>query len=198
MTHSEKPTSVPCLQCSALVASGDKTCWLCGNDLSTQTFPDDHTATPAARSSRTFGLDSLMLVMTLLAICFGVFAVAPGLGVVLIIVAALATIRTAVFVRRHEQEGKTTRPQEKMLVFAASMGVVVLIGIASGIAFYITCWGGGLAGLAAGQLWEKGPYAGLGTAFIAGLTLGGLVGVYVFYRLARRYWHARGWYDETP
>ncbi|HUY34979.1 MAG TPA: hypothetical protein VMV69_19685 [Pirellulales bacterium] len=115
--HAANPPAT-CPECGADYPSIGQRCWLCG------AAPPDGAALPdraaptagnapensiASSTRHTFSLISLFLVMTLVAVCLGVFAAAPGLGIVLAIVATPALVRTMIVSSRRRRS--TWRPR---------------------------------------------------------------------------------------
>jgi hypothetical protein len=146
-----------CPHCSFAYRSRQGRCWLCGEPLppidqaplavprespplDAEIVENPYAAPPAGVvGGWTFGLSSLFLIVTLAAVCLGVIGLAPGLGVPLLVVAVLALVRTlAVSRRQADAHGLTTG--EKIAAFVGSAGIVILILIASGIAFLTACW----------------------------------------------------------
>ena len=127
-----------CPVCEAQCDPGVTVCWLCRQPM----LEPAATPRPVARdkaSVSSFSLTSLMLVMTLVAVCLGLFVVAPGLGVLLSIAAVPALARTAVLIKRGARSGQATTASDKMWLFAASMGGVIVAGVAASVAFFGAC-----------------------------------------------------------
>jgi hypothetical protein len=128
-----------------------------------------------------------MLTITLLAVVLGVGRMSPGVGLGLAIIATPALVRTCLAAVRRKSSGQPMTPREKLGVFAASVGVVLTVGVAAGAAFYATCWVGFFGGAAVSSVWAKG-YEPIGWGLITGAILGIVVGLYVAYLLIRRLW----------
>ena len=81
MSEPLPPHAVVCLECGATVtrrAEGGVTrCWLCGHNVGPAADQ------PARITSPQFGIASLMLTITLVAVCLGVGVMHPGLGILL-------------------------------------------------------------------------------------------------------------------
>jgi hypothetical protein len=110
-----------------------------------------------------------MLVITLVAVCLGVTMAAPGLGVLLMVLAAPALVRTMVVGFKQKQVGARLTTAEKVASFCVSLAVMVMIGVAAVAAFEIACWGScalvaAIAGEGESALWT-------------GLIAGGIAGV---------------------
>ena len=149
----DRPTyaTAVCRECGAAYPLTGQKCWLCGADL-----PERAALTTAPRSEnpfatsahRTFSLSSLFLVMTLAAVCLGVFAAAPGLGVFLAIVSTPALARTVFVASRRKESGTEMSVGQKILAFTGALGVVAVTFVtASVIAFFTACFAalGGMA-----------------------------------------------------
>jgi hypothetical protein len=180
-----------CPACGAAIERQWTHCWLCGNDFirtpdGLKIAPGSETFQTAARRplhshSASFSLQSVMLVVTLAALVLGTFSVAPGLGIFLAIVSVPALIRTAIVLRKRESVGPPADAKGRALMFAASLAVVTLAGVAASIAFGIVCTASGLVALGASQTGP--PEWVIAVPFL----LGGAVGLYVFYRVMRTF-----------
>ena len=112
----------------------------------------------------------MFLVITLIAVCLGSYQLAPGLGVLLVVVAAPALVRTCVVGIREKRVGHSLSIGEKVVAFLASSAIIVLVGVAGFIAFQIACWGS--CAMIAGIQQKESDNAflvGIGTGCIAGL-----------------------------
>ncbi|MEX2119906.1 MAG: hypothetical protein WD847_09965 [Pirellulales bacterium] len=81
-----------------------------------------------------------MMLITLIAVCLGVAAAAPCLGIALAVVVTPALVRTFMASTRRKAQGQRLTMPEKVLAFWGSLGIVVLAGVAAGVAFFATCW----------------------------------------------------------
>ena len=140
-----------------------------------------------AQAHPTFGLSSLMLVIALAAVCFGVIREVPGLGIPLAVVATPALVRTFGVVGRRRAKGQTMTTLEQLGAFLGSVSVVATIGVASGAAFFGTCWIGFFGGAAVSSPWARG-YDPIGWGLVTGILLGTLIASFVAYRVFRRLW----------
>ena len=93
-----------------------------------------------------FGISSLLLLMTLTAVFFGLFSMAPGLGIAAMIVAVPALVPTSIIAMRKGSRGRPMTALQRIGVFAAWVGLVVVVLVAAGIAFFITCLVGVVGG----------------------------------------------------
>ena len=77
------------------------------------------------------------------------------------------------------------------------MGVVTIVGVAVGIAFYATCWGGFFLGAGASNIAPRNgdPYGWVLWGLITGVGLGIIVAFVVAFFLLRRLWPHR---DKSP
>ncbi|MGI8981062.1 MAG: hypothetical protein ACR2FY_17690 [Pirellulaceae bacterium] len=122
------------------------------------------------KSAGQFSLATVFLIITLIAVCLGTLRLAPGVGVLLMIVAAPALIRTCIVGVKEKRGGHSLSIGEKLIAFLASSAIVVLVGVAGLIAFQIACWGSCAA--VAGIQQKEGENAmliGIGIGCIAGL-----------------------------
>ena len=181
-----------CPACGAAIHHDSSRCWLCNTPAASSPALRESVQNPfaAAPGPWTFSLSSLMLVMTLIAVCFGLGGIEPGLGIGIAFLVTPAALRTAVAATRRRRAGHGMSIAEKLVAFAASLGVVIAIIVATGVAFYATCWAGFFGGALASEPFAKG-YDGLFVGLWTGMILGGLVGVYVLYRMIRWLWPRR-------
>lgn len=153
------PSSPPnnCPDCGAPLVPGAKQCWLCrlkagdvvGAAAKGQVPPPNPYASPApppdANLGRTFSLASMFLWTTLVAVLAGLARFAPGLAIGVAVLSIPAGIRTVGIIRRRKTRiGKQLSAMEKIEAFFASLGVMTLVGLASSIAFFATCFPVGL------------------------------------------------------
>lgn len=146
--HPGSPLSCP--ECSARIKPTDEKCWLCGRELVvTAEVVEDFAESPFAASWSPradakpipfqFSLESLLMVITLAAVCLGAFVTTPGLGVLALIVAAPALLRTVYEGHQARQRGKSLTLAEKMMSFAASAGIALAALSAAAGAFFAAC-----------------------------------------------------------
>ena len=193
MTHDSPICDEYCIRCGTRLVPESTTCWLCYSEVESQTDKSGaagegatpKTARVDAKPERlgSYSLASLMMFVTLVAVVCGTLTIAPGLGILLAIVAALAFVRTAILVHRHSVVGHHPSAVERAILFAGSMAIVIVTGIAATTAFWATCSGGFLVGLAAGEIAEKQSYLWLWVSLGVGGILGTLVALYVGYRV---------------
>jgi hypothetical protein len=136
---------------------------------------------PSAR----FTLASLMLIVTLSAVLFGVIALYRGIGIGLAVLSVPALVRTVGIQWRRRAAGAPLSPVDKGAAFLASLAVVTTITAASFAAFAAICFPAGLAAF--------------GTDAVALAWFGWIVGIaaglVVAYFLARLLWPAsRTWH----
>lgn len=161
------PSIIPgiCPECGAKVTIKAPKCWMCQRSLSWDTpliaRPSVTAASgaevsceawyPAGRRSENayehratfqFGLSSIMMIITLAAVLSGVYAMAPGLGIAMVIVAAPALICTCIISMRKGARGRPLSPSEQIAYFVAWLGLAILIIIAAGVAFFVSCFTG--------------------------------------------------------
>jgi len=136
METSDDPWDKICPHCGAKVLRQARRCWLCGSDV--------EGALPAApppvakqgkipavarptKAGFSYSLSTLMLITTLVAVCFGLFSVAPGLGVWICIFLAPVLVRTAMVVRRRKAAGRPVSVGQKFGMILGSLVVAHVI-----------------------------------------------------------------------
>src|SRR5205823_6137444 len=110
----------------------------------------DPSATPPAEDHASTPKDVLTLVLVCIlvgVIAAGLMGVAPGLGIVLLILLAPILVRVATGPPQADPSKPRTGAQ-KAMGFFGSLGVLIAIGLASFAAFYGTCFVVCLGGLA--------------------------------------------------
>lgn len=124
-------------------------CWLC-----THSFTRDGTKVadnavaeprnPLEKQGVTFGLTTLMLIVTMAAIGFGIFRSAPGLGILFFVLLTPALVRAQIITMRQRELGVAQSVIEVFATFVVSLGVTMfvlgLVLIAAVIAFVGTCF----------------------------------------------------------
>lgn len=150
---SQSRTPVQCPSCGASVSPGQSSCWLCHAPLEamgetpTSPFAAEHPFVP--RAAGQFTIATILLVTTLIAVCLGVFRYSPGLGVLLIVLAAPALVRTVFVGRREQRRGRRLTTGGKIGQFVVSLVIMYAVWMAAGMAFFMTCAGSlGLAAVA--------------------------------------------------
>lgn len=103
--------------------------------------------------------------ITLAAVCFGVFMLMPGLGVLLVFVLTPALVRTTRVAGFRREAGAPLTPGEAIGTFLISWFVLSAIGIASLVAFMVVCIAGAAVTESAGGKIELV----LGVGLIGGL-----------------------------
>jgi hypothetical protein len=121
------------------------TCWLCRQKQSSaEPNPYAPPRPTGENAAAQFSLASLFLVMTLVAVCLGVFMLAPGLGILLAVVATPALVRTTFTASYYKQVGAPLTPAWKIRAFLVSLFIMLAVGVATFVAFQVVCWTGAL------------------------------------------------------
>ncbi len=185
------PAPLRCPDCGADVRPQDERCWLCQRPLSgggvvmaevveraappiVPQWVEARRANPAQ-----FSLETLMLIVTLVAVCLGMLAAAPGLGVLVSVVAAPALIRTLIAGYQEKAVGTKLTLGEKVITFLASTGVTIAVLSAGGTAFLAACFASCLVVLGVSNV-GQGPGGGIiddGVLIYSALGFSSLVGL---------------------
>jgi hypothetical protein len=133
-------TAPHCPECGAELRPGDGRCWLCRRDLAVDAeVVEPPPVTAAARAPLQFSLETLLLIVTLSAVCLGALVAAPGLGVLLLVVAVPALVRTCLTgANLKRQKGKLTAA-DKVMAFVASAAITWAALTAAAMAFFTAC-----------------------------------------------------------
>lgn len=166
-----------CPECSAIHTASVGRCWLCGADLpaAKENVAPASAASAEVPTARTFSLSTLFLVMTLAAVAAGAFAAAPGLGVLFLVVATPALIRTIRITTRQNVAGVSSTPVEKIVRFLASIGIVLLVILSIQVALGLACWAGIATGAAFSLFGEMAAIVGGVSGGFAALTFIGWI-----------------------
>lgn len=166
-SQAPSPALPRCRECGAELTSDQTKCWLCGKPQSaTNPYASPAAAADLQGGAGQFSLATILLVITLVAICLGTFRLSPGMGIWVVIVATPALVRTFIAGIRQKSAGHRLTLGEKILAFIASAGIIILIGVAAVVAFEIACWGS--CALVAAAAGEGEP------AMMTGIVLGGI------------------------
>lgn len=165
---SPTPRPAICPDCGAPVPAGQVSCWLCQR----QQRPGDQQnpyapPRPIPGENVPAGISpaTVISLITLAAICLGVFLLMPGLGVLLVIVLTPALIRSTRVAGYRREAGAPLSPGEAIGTFLISWFIMSAIGIASLVAFLVVCFAGAVAAEGAGGKIEMV----LGVGVIGGL-----------------------------
>jgi hypothetical protein len=130
--------------------------------LQERRVPPQHPQAPAIAASRSaaargmqFSLDTLLLLITLIAICLGISVAAPPLGVAVSLIALAALFRTWMIARQLRAAGVPFPAAEKMAEFVIS-SMVVVMALAIGLAALFVV---GLAGMVTAMTVEASSQA---------------------------------------
>lgn len=145
---------------------------------------DRQDAPPARRDAPALIAFGILAVL----VCIGLALEAPGLLLVLLVVATPAMIRTVVIASRERSTGSAPSGTAAAGIFLSSLGIVVIIGLASIAAFYATCFAVCLGSL---TLTDLGRGNSSGWIMVASVGAGLAPGLFVAYWLARRLWPRR-------
>jgi hypothetical protein len=210
------PNEKRCPQCGALTTSTAAMCWLCLEKYSIQEGAAKHNE-PSSESSVhprqgvAAGDNAAWVVVGILAVVVGV-ALATGeladpidpftagwqvllvLLVPALVVATPALIRTLVAFSRKQGPAAPASGLTFVGIFLSSLGVTAMVGLASFVAFFATCVGLGIGGLALSRSDPIHPGAndrGMVSAIIlvsigAGLVAGLALAIWLFRLLWRR------------
>ena len=203
MGPSSEPRFELCPKCGATLSAESGTCLTCGSELEPKNVPPQTASVavdpnPYAVSAEytpgagpTFRLSTLMLTITLIAVCLGIGTWLPGVGVGLALLIAPAYVRTALAGLRLRREGKPPTIEEKIFIFFASLGIVTAIAVATGVAFYATCWAGFYGGALTSEAAGVQGFDTLSYGLIAGIATGGVAGIVALIFAARWLWPYR-------
>ena len=188
------PDNRRCPHCGAALKPGENTkCWLCLEKFSIQEGEpkpvgrDRESSAPTQKTG--FAGDNGVLVFFggLVALICGALAFeAPGILIVLLVLATPALIRTAV-VTTHAAQAPPDGGMSFLGTFLGALGVAVVIGVASFVAFFATCF---VVCLGVLSLGNNRPW-GEGWIFTVSIGAGLIPGLAVAVWLFRYFWIRR-------
>ena len=139
-----------CPQCGAEIRSSDGRCWLCRWKPGDVVPPPVVIAKAPAREPGPwqFTIGGLLIVTTVIAVCFGALRTAPGLGVLLIILLAVsavpAVIRAQVLRSRRQADDSPRAASERRLAyvesFAVTIGAIIAGSVVCGVVAFVALW----------------------------------------------------------
>lgn len=134
-------------------------------------------------TTTTFKLSSLFLVTTLAAIAAGVFSANVVVGVLLLIVAGPALVRTIMVISRRKMLGRDSTAREKLVEFIHSMSMVVLLLVFIVITLWAALIGATLFGAALITIGEGARQGGEVVGALVGVALSGWLLWWVWHRI---------------
>ena len=146
MNSLESNDVVACPQCSAPLPTQAKFCWLCGVSLRPNVpnaaVPNTPESAPIIepRAAYQFGISTLLLAMTMLAVLMGTFAIEPGIGLAVAFLATPPLIRTCIVATKRKTRGQAMSPLAKLGVFSSTLGIVIVVVAGSIGAFFAVCF----------------------------------------------------------
>ena len=127
-----------CRHCGTRNVPSAIRCWRCGYDLQPidqatdiEALPDlpPLPRLPSPESTATFSLTTTFLILTLFCVGFGLFAIAPGLGILMAIGAMPALVRTTLVALRRRQLGREVSTARKIALFAGSLATTIVMAV---------------------------------------------------------------------
>lgn len=132
-----------CSQCGAVNRQGTKRCWLCGANLEIPVVYAELVPDSPQVGGWQFKLSELMIVVTLIAVIAGTWALEPATGIVLVVVCSPALLVTFIRTARKRSRGQDVSWAAKLATFlltaAAVVGVLTLLWIAVIVALFLYC-----------------------------------------------------------
>ena len=175
------PRAVRCQECGAEWAEAQSRCWLCGGRMKSNA---SRSVSPPATVTaiQTFSVESILLVVTLIAVCLGVTMQSPGIGIALSILSVPALIRAIGIRLRRKAGGKAMTAGEKILTFVTSLAVVTTMAAAGVVAFTTICFPTALVAVDTESV----------VLMVAAWVIGLLVALAVVFFLGRLLWRRKG------
>lgn len=156
MSEATPITEQVCPDCGAVYPIAANYCWMCYRPLagaqptSQASVLDASGSTPFASVNQAtqFGLSTILLTITLVAVLLGVSSMAPGLGVLLGLIVLPAYLRTCITASRRNLRGQPMSTRAKLGSFGISFGVTLCIALvvvaavigAAAVALFAVCF----------------------------------------------------------
>ncbi|MGB6043189.1 MAG: hypothetical protein WBF93_08545 [Pirellulales bacterium] len=180
-----------CVECGAQVSAVGPDCWLCGASLQNEAHitparPPDAIAPPRVEPI-SFGLSTLMLIVTLAAICFGLLGRAPGLAVPMCVLLVPVFVRTVMVVRRRQAAGAPVSAWEKVGLFAGSFGVASLLAVVVSVAAFCSFCGVCLLAVSTDKSYGGGETLAFGIGMCTAAAAALVAIVFIIKWIRRRY-----------
>ena len=136
---------VPCRECGAKRQVGDQEyCWLCYARLESPSHDVLlRPATAQQQAGNTFGLSTLMIVVVLCPVLFGVFRESLGFGILLAIVVTPVLVATVARSLKRQASGRPMTGWQHVDTLAATAGVVVgsiAAGVVGIVLIFVAAW----------------------------------------------------------
>jgi len=138
MAGQQPSDTILCPNCGASMRRDSKRCWLCQVVLSVDPVPRPAAGSPPAAPPQ-FALSTLLLVMTLVYVGVGLFAIAPGFVMLYALVVAPALVRLTVAGDRAAQRGAVWSTADKISSFVVSVGIILTAWVGAAVALIIGC-----------------------------------------------------------
>ena len=190
-----KASNPACPWCRAEVKEFSGYCWKCGARLDasgngdSKVVIEDVELVERDPATYSFGIATLLLVTTLIAVCMALVAAAPGLGIWLAIVSLPPFIRTLMLVQKKKKMGRDIPTATKVSLYLGSLGVTIVITFVtlfgSLIAFCLSCFGA--FAFAQGANGRRAEEFAFGTAILLTLAMIALM-LWAFSKWVRRRW----------
>lgn len=189
MTASTSTREFDCPHCGALVQSDWAECWLCHGSLDETAPAARQPPAPAAAVSRQQPVTGSVVIaavaLAALLVWVGVTAMAPGLGVLMLVAVVPPVVRTAMVTHKRSALGKETSQGRTVLMFVLSL---VLTGTMLVVTAFIAFWTFCLTCLGAASVtnldYRDDLSVPIAVSTIVTLTVVGLL-VWLFSRLVR-------------
>jgi hypothetical protein len=128
-----------CLECGAPNFPGSARCFLCGQDLKAIRQGVKPPPLPPTRGPMTYSLSTLFLIVTVAGICFGLIAIAPGLGIPIAVLLVPALFRTFEISSYRRARGERLTWEDKIGSFLATLVGILLLIVAGLAALFAVC-----------------------------------------------------------
>jgi hypothetical protein len=134
-----------CPHCQAEYQPGAERCWMCHQPLEAARPGQPSPPTKAARS---FHLNTLMVVIALIAVLLGLFRESSGLGIFVAVICLPAALRLRSVAAQRQARDQPMSLPEKIWDFIGSAliawAMLVMLAICAAVAFFLMCLAGGV------------------------------------------------------
>ena len=166
------PEIVNCPHCRTRNFAIDDACAECGKPLTV-------VITPRPKIRRV-NLQTVMIVIAMLAVCLAPIRTSPAFSVFLMIFMVPPTIRGILMIEERKADNRPMDLEQKFVAFGNSCLVTMLISFCAFVAFGLTCFPIGLMSLDLS--------GGTSVGFIVACAAGAVAAIFVIIFLGRRLW----------
>lgn len=121
-----------CPHCQAQNSPAATRCWLCDGALNDEAVLAEVVGPADSRSGTLYTVTALLVIVALVAVGVGLWGEAPGVAMLLFVVAAPAVLATLVRIHVRRRRGEAISPGQTALDYLLSAAVIVALTFGAG------------------------------------------------------------------